>query len=472
MPAESNTGPAVIWFRRDLRIYDHPALVAAAAHERLAPLFVLDDALLGGRAAAPNRVAFMLEALASLDASLRALGTRLHTRRGRPTDVVPGFAAECGASDIYISRDYTPYGRTRDGAVRRALAGHSATLHARPGLLIHEPEDVLTREGAPYGVFTPYRRTWDALPRRNVLPAPSSLPPPPAAATGGIPTAADLGIAPTTASLPLGSETAARSRLDAWCAAPVDAYREQRNILAADGTSRLSPYLRWGLLSPAEVAARCASAGDGAALFTSELAWRDFYFAILWHHPRVVREPYQRQFARLRFAATRDEIAAWRAGRTGYPVVDAAMRQLLATGWMHNRARMIVSSFFTKDLLADWRIGEAHFMAHLVDGDVPANNGGWQWSASTGTDAQPYFRVFNPSKQAQNFDGDGAYVRRWVPELANVPPLYIHEPWTMPPDVQHASACRIGVDYPAPIVDHAAARQRALSAYEAARSGT
>ena len=271
---------------------------------------------------------------------------------------------------------------------------------------------------------------------------------------------------PTAHDIPTPGEAAARARLDAWVADGLAEYDEARDQLADEGTSRLSQDLHWGLLSPVEVLARSRGGGVGRATFRSELCWRDFYYQILFHHPRVTRESFNEQYAALRWRNDEEQIAAWRAGQTGYPVVDAAMRQLVALGWMHNRARMITASFLTKHLLTNWTIGEAHFMDHLTDGDLASNNGGWQWAASVGTDAQPYFRVFNPTLQGKRYDAAGDYVRRWVPELANVPTRYIHEPWTMPDDVQREAGCVIGKDYPAPIVDHATARQEALDAFK------
>jgi deoxyribodipyrimidine photo-lyase len=237
-----------------------------------------------------------------------------------------------------------------------------------------------------------------------------------------------------------------------------------------DGTSRLSADLRFGLISPLEVVERALGPGEGRRVFVNEIAWREFYAHALFHRPSVRRHAFREEFEELPWAADEPGVAAWREGRTGYPIVDAAMRQLAASGWMHNRARMIAASFLTKDLLTDWRTGEAHFMRHLIDGDVASNNGGWQWSASTGTDPQPYFRIFNPVAQGRRHDPEGAYVRRWVPELARVPTARIHAPAEMSADEQAAAGCRIGIDYPAPVVDHAEARVRALSIYEAARS--
>jgi deoxyribodipyrimidine photo-lyase len=265
-------------------------------------------------------------------------------------------------------------------------------------------------------------------------------------------------------------EWAARARLAAWAEAPVEDYAANRDRMDLAGTSRLSQDLRFGLLSPLEVVERAEGDGDGRRVFVSELVWREFYGQVLWHHPRVASEAYQRVFADLPVRSDRAALQSWQDGRTGYPVVDAAMRQLLATGFMHNRARMIAASFLTKHLLLDRRLGEAHFMAHLTDGDLASNNGGWQWTASTGTDPQPYFRVFNPVLQGQRHDPLGDYVRSWVPELRGVPAARIHDPWVMLAPEQAATGCRIGIDYPAPIVDHAEARARALAVYGAARA--
>jgi deoxyribodipyrimidine photo-lyase len=478
---EPSGRPAIVWFRRDLRVHDHPALVAALAdHPSVVPVFVLDEALLGGRWPAPNRVWWMLGALADLAGSLEARGGRLVVRRGRPATVLPALAREVGATDVYVSRDHTPYGRARDRAVAQALASIGGSLHAKRGTLVHEPDEVATADGGRYTVFSPFRRAWERLAVRDPLPAPERIAVPGSGVDGStldpwhVPIDAELGVAPTAdpAALPEPGETAARARLERWVRAGsdrLDGYADRRNLLGVEGTSRLSVDLRWGTLSPTEVLVRSARDGDGPRVFASELAWREFYAHVLWHEPRVLREPFDRRYASLPWRDDPDGVATWREGRTGVPVVDAAMRQLLASGWMHNRARMIAASFLTKDLLVDWRVGEHHFMEHLVDGDVASNNGGWQWTASTGTDPQPYFRVFNPVTQGKRFDPDGDYVRRWIPELAGVPLERLHEPWTMSPAEQAAAGCRIGRDYPAPIVDHAAARARALAVYAATR---
>jgi len=468
---------AIVWFRRDLRLHDHPALTAALAEaDEVIPLFVVDDALLSGRWPAANRIWFMRESLASLAASVHELGGQMRFARGRPAEVLPRLARELRADAVYLTRDASPYGRGRDQRVARALAGTGATLHAKRGLYVHEPDELCTHDGTPFTVYSPYRRAWQAGERRSVLAAPTRIPAPdrlPADhSTTDLPTLDHLGIDGPTADrrhLLEPGEPAARRRLERWLDGGIAGYASTRDRLLDGSTSRLSQDLRWGLLSPLEVVERAAGAGDGRRIFVQELIWRDFYAHVLWHHPDVLDHPFRREFERLPWRDDDEAVAAWTAGRTGYPLVDAAMRQLTATGFMANRARMIVASFLSKDLLVDWRIGERHFMEHLVDGDVASNDGGWQWSASTGTDPQPYFRIFNPVLQSRRTDPDGTWIRTWLPELEHVPTSHIHEPWTMPPELQAEARCRIGTDYPAPIVDHSAARDRALAAFASVR---
>lgn len=493
----------VVWFRRDLRVHDHPALMDAANRGAVAPLFVLDPAILHGRFASPNRTWFLLDAIDSLAMDLSARGARLTVRVGRPVDVVPAFARDVGASMVAVSRDYTPFGTRRDAAVADSLQRDGVDFVVKPGLLVHEPEMMLTGEGRPSQVFTPFLRRWMAADLRDVLPAPARLR---SAADPGWPTlpfpngvrgldvVAGLGLEGPTADpeeMPRSGEDAARHRLVGWLAAGPDGgpatYAERRDRLDdPGGTSRLGPDLRFGLLSPVEVVTRALSADGGSVgsrRFVSELAWRDFYAHILFNGPDLARTPFQRRYADVSWPGgslgdTRTSptgagpAEAWRAGRTGFPIVDAGMRQLTATGFMHNRARMIVASFLAKDLLIDWRLGEAHFMRHLLDGDPASNLGGWQWAASVGTDAQPYFRVFNPVTQAGRFDPDGVFVRHWVPELRRVPKTRIHAPWTMTLEEQEQAGCRIGMDYPAPIVDHAEARLRAIAWFRGQGSGS
>jgi deoxyribodipyrimidine photo-lyase len=463
---------ALAWFRRDLRLHDHPALDAALRTAgRVVPVFVLDPRLLDGPRSSANRTWFLLGALRALAGDLEARGAPLVVRSGRPEAVIPALAAEAGAADVFATRDVSPFARARDRAVADALARDGRALHLQRGLLVAEPEEVHAGDGRPVTIFTPFSRRWAAVPRRTPLPAPDAIPSLPAGTLASEDFPASPAPTADPALLPRPGEAAARQRLARWLASTaLPAYADGRNRLDADGTSRLSADLKIGTLSPLEVLQAVEGAGEGRRVFVGELCWREFYLHVLWHFPHVVRGAYRPAYDAVPWADDPAGLAAWQDGRTGYPVVDAAMRQLAASGWMHNRARMIAASFLAKDLLIDWRRGEEHFMRHLVDGDVAANNGGWQWTAGTGTDAAPYFRIFNPVAQGRRFDPEGAYVRRWVPELARVPDAYVHEPWAMPAGVQEAAGCVVGHDYPAPIVDHAAARGRALGAYGQSRS--
>ncbi len=321
---------SILWFRRDLRVHDHPALTAALAEaDVVVPVFVIDDVLLSGRWSAPNRSWFMRESLVALSRALAERGAALRILRGRPADVLPALARETGASDLYLTRDAAPYGRRRDREVAARLAGEGVTVHAKRGLYVHEPDEVLTRDGRPFTVYGPFRRAWEARPRRVVLAAPDRIPGPPGARPDEIP---DLG-APTAdqALMPVPGEPAARARLAAWVDAGVEAYAEHRNRMDLDGTSRLSQDLRWGLLSPVEVVDRAEGAGEGRRVFVAEIAWREFYAHVLAHHPRVLREPFKPAFAALAWLDDPVAFEAWRTGQTGYPVVDAAMRQLRVT---------------------------------------------------------------------------------------------------------------------------------------------
>ena len=344
------------------------------------------------------------------------------------------------------------------------------------GVSIHPLDAARKQDGGVFVVFTPFSRTWRALPlpqRHDLLPAPERIATPDVT---GIPLPEEPQL-PATVPFP-PSRAAALERLERFAAESIGAYDDARDLMARDATSLLSPYLRFGVLSAREAAvsaieARAKRSGTaayaGADTWLTQLIWREFYQSILQHFPEVRRRAFRENMQHIDWENDEAHFDAWKAGQTGYPVVDAAMRQLAASGWMHNRARMIVASFLVKDLLINWQWGEAWFMQQLVDGDPAANNGGWQWAAGTGTDAAPYFRIFNPTTQGKKFDPHGAYIRRWVPELANVPDKHIHEPSTMPHDVQEQAGCLIGRDYPAPIVDHKAARLRTLDRYKQAR---
>ena len=460
------------WVRRDLRLGDNQALSAAlSSAETVVPAFILDPTLLGADDLSDKRLAFLLAGLRDLDATLRERGSRLILRRGDPADELARLVGELGAAGVYAEEDPWPYARQREARVAA-----QAPLHLVGGLTVHPAQAVVKGDGTPYTVFTPYSRTWKSLPSpdsSDVLPAPGRLPALPPVAGLEIPSEPAL---MANVSFPPGEQEAAR-RLRVFTAGeapPIYRYGETRNRLDLDGTAQLSPYLRFGMLSArqAVVAALQAAmrapdgeARKGAETWLNELIWREFYMAILYHHPLVLQEAFRPELRDIRWSEDQAAYRAWCEGRTGYPVVDAAMRQLVLTGWMHNRARMIVASFLVKDLLVDWRWGERFFMQHLVDGDPAANNGGWQWTAGVGTDAAPYFRIFNPASQGARFDPEGHFVRRWVPELARVPTGYIHEPWRMPVELQWSSGCVVGRDYPAPIVDHGWARERTLAAY-------
>lgn len=465
--------PAIWWIRRDLRLADNPALAQAlAASSVVIPLFILDPALLHSRyhQHAEKRLAFLFASLRSLDADLHGLGSRLVVRQGQPLEVLAALCAETQAAAIYATEDFSPYARQRDAAIAQALP-----LTTVGGLTVQHPQAILKSDGLPYTIFTPYSRAWLAKPLptpQALLPAPGHLNAPPALSSLEI----ALPNLPIVAHFPPG-EAAAHRALHAFtqgAAAPIYDYAQGRNRLDWEHTSGLSPYLRFGLVSAraAVVAAQLAIesapnplARKGAEAWRNELIWREFYNACLYHFPRVLTRSFRTDMESIQWSNDRAAFTAWCKGRTGYPVVDAAMRHLAATGWMHNRARMITASFLVKDLLIDWRWGERWFMQHLIDGDPAANNGGWQWTAGVGTDAAPYFRVFNPTLQAAKFDPEGKFVRSVLPELRQVPDQFIHEPWKMPPQVQAQAGCIIGQHYPAPIIDHAFARQRVLAAY-------
>jgi deoxyribodipyrimidine photo-lyase len=449
---------ALLWLTRDLRAHDHPALCAALdAHEEVIPVFCFDDRLLRGRHASAPRTRFMLECLAELDERLGGVAFRC----GQPERVLPKLARELGARAVHATEDVGPFARRRADAVRRALA---CPLLLHPGVaVVDDLEAIRSQAGRPYTVFGPFERRWLVEPRRPPLPAPSRRLELPAELRTELPRA-PLGDA--LASAPPGGEAAGRERLEAFLADGVARYAERRDDLAADATSRLSPYLHFGCLSPRELEERLPG-GEGAAAFRCQLCWRDFHAHVLLHFPRNARSEFQERYrGRIAWSRSERRFEAWCEGRTGYPLVDAAMRQLRSEGWMHNRARLVAASFLPKQLGIDWRRGERWFMRWLVDGDEASNNGNWQWIASVGVDPQPLFRrMYNPTRQLETLDPKGVYVRRYVEELREVPREYLAEPWTMPVDVQRGSGCVIGVDYPAPIVDQREAREAAFARY-------
>jgi len=443
------------WIRRDMRLTDNPALVAALQDgSGVVPVFVLDDKLLV--APAEKRQAFLMAGLRALGEDLHKRNSGLVIRRGDPVVEIPRLVGETGAKAVYAEADVTPYASRRDVAI-----GQAVDLHLVHGLGVHPTEVVKKPDGSPYTVFTPYSKAWRALPfTGHVIPSPAQLPPIP-----DLPSEAPPEIS-APAGFPAG-EKEAQQHLTNFLAGGIFAYTDDRNLMGLDGTSGLSPYLRFGMLSARQAVAEAKRAADeaqdavarrGCETWINELIWREFYQSILYHFPYVQTESFNPRFKGMAWRDAPDDLRAWKEGRTGYPVVDAAMRQLAATGWMHNRARMIAASFLVKHLLINWQEGERWFMRMLVDGDPAANNGGWQWVAGTGTDAAPYFRVFNPVLQGKRFDPQGIYVRRWIPELANGPQAFIHEPWLMPAQERPRG-------YPEPLVEHSFARQRALDWY-------
>ncbi|HTU97456.1 MAG TPA: deoxyribodipyrimidine photo-lyase [Solirubrobacteraceae bacterium] len=459
---------ALVWLRRDLRVHDHPALRAALdSADVVVPVFCFDDGLLHGRHASGPRTQFLLECLAELDGALRDRGSRLVVRHGPPRRELPALAAQVGADAIHLSADAGPFARRRQREVKAALEPDVA-FRVHPGLFaVDRLDEIRTRGDDPYAVFTPFFRNWSAQPRRDVLGVPRRLPPLPAKLDpGALPALGDLGLEQTCEDPAPGGESAGRERLRRFLADAVRGYDEGRDRLAADGVSRLSPYLHFGAVSPREIEDRLPD-GTGAEAYRRQLCWRDFYAHVIGHYPANARSEFQDRYrGSIRWSRAQKGFEAWCDGRTGFPAVDAGMRQLRREGWMHNRARLLVGSFLTKDLGIDWRWGERWFMRWLLDGDEASNNGNWQWIASVGVDPQPAFRrIFNPARQQARFDPSGEYVRRYVPELAAVPDEYLAEPWTMPAEVQERTGCQIGRDYPEPIVDHALARREALDRY-------
>lgn len=464
---------AIWWVRRDLRLSDNQALTAAARATHVIPLFILDPVILEADTFSANRFAFMLAGLRSLDADLRLRGSRLIIRQGDICAELRRVVAETDATAIFAEEDVTPYARRRAAAVR--AAGLPLTL--MPGLTVQRPSAVRKADGTPYTVFTPFSRAWHALPRperRDLLTVPEALRFSAEISSLSLPDQPAL-----PASVPfIAGEAAAQHHLQTFIREHIFAYDDQRNRMDIDGTSQLSPYLRFGMVSArtAFIAAQEAIAiatteqqRKNATTFLTELIWREFYQTILHDFPHVRRGNFRHDYDSIDWINDADDFQAWCDGLTGVPVVDAAMRQLRTIGWMHNRARMIVASFLTKNLLIDWRWGEKWFMQNLIDGDLAANNGGWQWTAGTGTDAAPYFRIFNPVTQSHKFDPHGAYIRRWVPELAQVEGKFIHAPWEMSQTDQVRCGVIIGRSYPTPLIDLKLSRQRALAAYKAAR---
>jgi deoxyribodipyrimidine photo-lyase len=463
---------AIWWIRRDLRLFDNQALnEAIASANYVIPVFILDPKLLDSPNVSPKRLAFLYKGLAQLDTDLQERGSKLIIRQGNPKEALSNLVKDSGAKQLYAEEDFSPYARTRDVEVARELP-----LKLVGGSCVSHPKSVLKKNGDPYKVFTPFMRAWKTLYQfqtEQLLTVPEHIHTSTGIASEKIPVPTGL----SSSLLIQPGEKAANKRLHEFISGELQGiyqYSDTRNLMDIRGTAQISQYLRFGMLS----ARRCVSAAqqalqhapDGqsrksAEFWLNELIWREFYMAILFHFPNVLKQSFREDLRAIPWRNDPFEFSEWCGGRTGYPIIDAAMRQLLNTGWMHNRGRMIVASFLVKHLMVDWRWGERWFMQNLIDGDPAANNGGWQWIAGTGTDAAPYFRVFNPIIQSKKFDPRGSFIRRWIPELEMVPGKYIHTPWEMPDELQKEIGCVIGVNYPLPLVEHRFARERVIQIY-------
>jgi deoxyribodipyrimidine photo-lyase len=448
------------WFRRDLRLTDNPALHAAAkAGDQVVPLYVLSDWKAKHCWTGEKRQRFLCGCLESLARNLEASGSCLVLRTGKEDQVIEKMLQETRAEAVYFNRDYDPHGRRMEKKVAEVCARLGVRCEGFKDRVLHEASEVRTGSGEPYRVFTPYWRNWSGRSKAQPLGRVGSLGAAPVVASDPLPTVAHWGLQEREATIAAAGERAARDRMAAFLRGGLTKYKDERDHPWSGGGSRLSQDLRFGLLSIRELHARCLEANAGASgeTFLKELAWREFYVAILHEFPEVLQVEFNAEFRGMPWEGTDEHFAAWAKGRTGFPIVDAGIRQMLATGFMHNRVRMIVAMFLTKDLHWDWRAGEIFFMQHLVDGEIASNNGGWQWSAGTGADAAPYFRIQNPWTQAARYDPEGAYVREWVPELRRVPaPLLLAPPKDGRP---------LAPGYPLPIVDHGQERQRTLAAF-------
>jgi deoxyribodipyrimidine photo-lyase len=458
---------SIVWFRNDLRLEDNPALTSAlAAGGTVLPVYVMDE-----RSGAANRW-WLHHSLRALAADLAARGTQLILRRGNPAEIIPELAAEIGATSVNAARSFEPFWRAADRAVDAGLRERNIAFHRHLSTSLFPPERITTKTGGLYGVYTPFSRAcFAAGVPESFHPAPKAIP--------GLDAASDQledwALLPTGPDWARGmsaewqpGEAGARVRLEAFLSGPIQRYDDARDFPAIAGTSKLSPHLHFGELSPRYVWHRSAAAGaaKGVHVFLKELLWREFSINLLWQHPEMREKPIREEFAAFPWSENQAALKAWQQGRTGIPIVDAGMRELWQTGWMHNRVRMICASFLVKHLLIPWQAGEKWFWDCLCEADEAANGASWQWVAGCGADAAPYFRIFNPVLQGKKFDAHGDYVRRFVPELARLPDACIHAPWENDPSVLAHAGVKLGQTYPRPIVSLNDGRERALAAYE------
>lgn len=466
---------AIFWFRKDLRLDDNPALRAAVEeNEAVIPVYlhVPDDDGKWGEGAA-TRV-WLHESLKSLSAELDSIDSRLVLREGSELELLQNLVAETNASHIYWNRLYEPETISRDKAIKESLHEQGLEVRSFNGSLLYEPWEVKNKQGTPYKVYTPFWRALESrgmpsqpLPRETEIPGPDQWP-----ASVSV---EDLGLLP---SIPWHKsiieawqpgEKGAKARLEAFLESAVEKYDKRRDLPGQPGTSRLSPHLHFGEISPRRIFHETASRADKVTPYLKQIVWREFAHHLLYHFPETTEQNLNRKFDAFPWRESKEQLQAWQKGQTGFPIVDAGMRELWHTGWMHNRVRMIVGSFLVKDLMIHWHEGARWFWDTLVDADLANNTMGWQWIAGSGADAAPYFRVFNPMTQGEKFDGEGDYIRQWVPELGDLPNKYLNQPWQAPDDVLEQAGLRLGKNYPRPVVDHAEARVRALDAYQSIR---
>ena len=474
----------LVWFRRDLRVHDQPALYHALREcARLHCVFVFDDDILAPLPRADRRVRFIRDTLVELDCTLRALEQDdtcgLIVLHGVARTAIPELAERLNVQMVYASRDDEPAALERDARVRTTLAAQGRELRLFKDHTVFERSELLTQAGTPYTVFTPYKNAWLRKVDRFYLASyqvrlhPGSLAPLPDSVAKGVPSLAALGFGPSEqASLPVPPGTSGAQALWLDFQRRMDAYDQARDYPAVKGPSYLGVHLRFGTLSVRELArlahARALAGSSGAATWLSELIWRDFYQQLMAHYPHVAERSFKPAYDAIAWENGESAEAlwfAWKTGRTGYPLVDAAMAQINQTGYMHNRLRMVVASFLVKDLGLDWRRGEAYFAQQLNDFELASNNGGWQWASSSGCDAQPWFRIFNPTAQSRKFDPQGRFIRRYLPELRQLPDTHLHTPWLADADTLRAAGVVLGETYPHPVVDHAEARERTLTRY-------